>query len=83
MSLRDALEALWREGARRVLLETGPTLLDAFFDAGFVDQIAVYTAPINGGEGPSLGPRLTSDRLLQIARREVGGDSLLEAFVRP
>ena len=83
VSLRDALEALWREGARRVLLETGPTLLEAFFDAGFIDQIAVYTAQINGGEGPSLGARLTSDRLLQIARREVGGDALLEAFVRP
>jgi riboflavin biosynthesis pyrimidine reductase len=82
VSLREALETLWRDGVRRLVLEAGPTLLDAFFEAGFVDQVAVYSGSVNGGEGPSLAPRLTSDRLSQPARRDVGADSVLEAFVR-
>jgi diaminohydroxyphosphoribosylaminopyrimidine deaminase/5-amino-6-(5-phosphoribosylamino)uracil reductase len=82
VSLRESLETLWREGVRRLVLEAGPTLLDAFFEAGFVDQIAVYSGSVNGGEGPSLAPRLTSERLSQPARRDVGADSVLEAFVR-
>jgi len=82
VSLRESLEVLWREGVRRLLVEAGPTLLEALFEAGFVDQLAVYSGGINGGEGPSLAPRLAPERLSQIGRRDVGADSVLEAFVR-
>ncbi len=78
--LREALETLFEEGVRRALLESGPTLLDAFFEAGFVDQIAVYTGAINGGRGPSLATRLVPRHLMQPARRTVGEDDVLEAF---
>ena len=67
---------------RRVLVEAGPTLLTALFEAGFVDQLAVYTGDVNGGLGPSLAPLLDPARLLQPAHREVGEDAVLEAFYR-
>jgi len=82
VSLRATLEALWDAGVQRVLVEAGPTLLDALFEAGFVDQMLVYTGAINGGLGSSLAERLVERNLVQPARREVGDDSVLEAFVR-
>jgi diaminohydroxyphosphoribosylaminopyrimidine deaminase/5-amino-6-(5-phosphoribosylamino)uracil reductase len=81
-SLREVLELLWADGARRVLLEAGPILLRAAFEAEFVDQVRVYTASLNGGLGPSLASYLASERLLQVARAEAGADARLDAFVR-
>jgi len=81
-SLHETLALLWTAGARRVLLEAGPTLLRAAFEAEFVDQVRVYTASLNGGLGPSLAPYLAGERLLQVARSEVGADARLDAFVR-
>ncbi|MEM7307246.1 MAG: bifunctional diaminohydroxyphosphoribosylaminopyrimidine deaminase/5-amino-6-(5-phosphoribosylamino)uracil reductase RibD [Planctomycetota bacterium] len=82
VSLRAALEHLWDLGARRVLVEAGPTLQEALLDAGFVDQVAVYTGSVNGGRGRSLASRLSPERLLHPDHREVGGDAVLEAFYR-
>jgi len=79
--LREALEWMWRFGVRRALLESGPTLLGAFFDAGFVDQIRVYTGDVVGGRGDTLAPLLSSYEWLERLDREVGPDSVLEAFV--
>ena len=81
-SLRETLQLLWEQGARRVLLEAGPTLIRAAFEAEFIDQVRVYTASLNGGLGPSLGRYLAPERLLQIAHGEVGEDARLDAFVR-
>jgi diaminohydroxyphosphoribosylaminopyrimidine deaminase/5-amino-6-(5-phosphoribosylamino)uracil reductase len=82
VSLRAALEALSEAGVQRVLVEAGPTLLNALFDAGFLDQVAVYSGQVNGGHGPTLAERLVERNLLQPVRREVGDDQVLEAFVR-
>jgi diaminohydroxyphosphoribosylaminopyrimidine deaminase/5-amino-6-(5-phosphoribosylamino)uracil reductase len=82
VSLRATLETLWEAGVQRLLLEAGPTLLNAFFDAGFVDQVAVYSGPVNGGRGLSLAARLNARDMLQPGRRELGDDTVLEAFVR-
>jgi diaminohydroxyphosphoribosylaminopyrimidine deaminase/5-amino-6-(5-phosphoribosylamino)uracil reductase len=81
-SLHETLAFLWAEGVRRVLLEAGPILQRAAFEAEFVDQVRVYTASLNGGEGPSLAPYLTSERLAQVGRGEAGADARLDAFVR-
>ncbi|MEO0650777.1 MAG: bifunctional diaminohydroxyphosphoribosylaminopyrimidine deaminase/5-amino-6-(5-phosphoribosylamino)uracil reductase RibD [Planctomycetota bacterium] len=80
VDLREALEWMWRFGARRVLLEAGPTLLHAFFEAGFVDQLRVYTGAVNGGRGESAADLLLQTRLDQRLDREVGDDAVLEAF---
>ena len=81
-SLHETLAFLWGDGARRILLEAGPTLLRGAFEAEFVDQVRVYTASLNGGLGPSLARYLAPERLLQIAHGEVGEDARLDAFVR-
>ena len=80
-SLRAVQTWMWETGVRRALLEAGPTLLDAWFEAELVDQIAVYTGSINGGRGPSMGHRLRPEGLRQIRHLEVGDDALLDAFL--
>jgi diaminohydroxyphosphoribosylaminopyrimidine deaminase/5-amino-6-(5-phosphoribosylamino)uracil reductase len=81
ISLREAQVWMWEQGMRRVLLEAGPTLLSSYLAAGLVDQLRIYTGAVNGGRGPSLAESLV--RLKQEARREreLGGDSVLEAFL--
>lgn len=83
LRLRSVQDWLWEEGYRRVLLEAGPTLLRAYLDAGFVDQIRVFTGDVRGGRGESLASWLAAVRLLDRADREVGGDSVLEGFLDP
>jgi diaminohydroxyphosphoribosylaminopyrimidine deaminase/5-amino-6-(5-phosphoribosylamino)uracil reductase len=83
LALRAVLGWLWEAGARRVLLEAGPTLLSAAFESGLVDQVAVYTGDISGGRGPSMAGSLEGPRLDQVLHREVGDDALLEAFWIP
>ncbi len=80
--LRDVQEWLWQQGARRVLLETGPSLLSRFLDEGFVDQVRIYTGNVRGGRGESMAVWLTRLKLEERLDREVGGDSVLEAFPR-
>lgn len=82
LSLRAAQEWAWDRGIRRQLLEAGPTLLEAFFERGFIDQLSVYTGNVNGGRGPSLAERLAPHNLEDPAHRESGEDAILEAFVR-
>ncbi|MEZ5976603.1 MAG: bifunctional diaminohydroxyphosphoribosylaminopyrimidine deaminase/5-amino-6-(5-phosphoribosylamino)uracil reductase RibD [Planctomycetota bacterium] len=79
--LREALQWMWRFGVRRALLEAGPTLVRAFFESGFVDQVRVYTGAVRGGRGDSLGPLLGATNLVERLDRELGPDSVLEAFV--
>jgi diaminohydroxyphosphoribosylaminopyrimidine deaminase/5-amino-6-(5-phosphoribosylamino)uracil reductase len=50
---RFALKALFDRGVRHVLLEGGPTLAGAFVEAGCVDQVVAYLAPMLLGDGPS------------------------------
>ncbi|MCZ6596363.1 MAG: bifunctional diaminohydroxyphosphoribosylaminopyrimidine deaminase/5-amino-6-(5-phosphoribosylamino)uracil reductase RibD, partial [Planctomycetota bacterium] len=69
VSLRAVQEWLWGEGVRRVLLEAGPVLLGAALAAGFVDQLAVYTGSIPGGQGLSLADWLAPERLEQPLHR--------------
>ena len=80
-SLREVMTWLWGEGAKRVLLEAGPGLLQSFFDAELVDQLAVYTGSVMGGRGPSLARCLDPRFLSQPRRGHIGDDDLLEAFL--
>ncbi len=81
--LDEELRLLAGEGVQSLLLEGGPTLAGAFLEAGLVDKILVFVAPLlSGGEGPHLLPRLGSPRdLLHLSARQVGEDTLLEAYV--
>jgi diaminohydroxyphosphoribosylaminopyrimidine deaminase/5-amino-6-(5-phosphoribosylamino)uracil reductase len=53
---RKALAELHALGRRHVFLEGGPTLAAAFLEAGLVDEVVVYVAPMLLGAGPgSIG----------------------------
>jgi diaminohydroxyphosphoribosylaminopyrimidine deaminase/5-amino-6-(5-phosphoribosylamino)uracil reductase len=81
ISLREAQVWMWEQGFRRVVLEAGPTLLSSYLAAGLVDQLRIYTGAINGGRGASLGESLVRLKLEGREDRELGGDSVLEAFL--
>ncbi len=78
----EVVRWLWEHGVQRLCLESGPTILSAWFEAELVDQVRVYTGNVNGGRGPSLAERLERRRLAGVSFSEVGGDARLDAFVR-
>jgi diaminohydroxyphosphoribosylaminopyrimidine deaminase / 5-amino-6-(5-phosphoribosylamino)uracil reductase len=81
--LEDELRALADEGVQSLLLEGGPTLAGAFLEAGLVDRIMLFVAPVlAGGDGPHALPRLASVvDLSHLSARLVGEDVLLEAHL--
>ncbi len=82
-ALADELALLGADGVQSLLLEGGPTLAGAFFDAGLIDKILVFIAPLLAGDdGPMVLPRLASPvDLAHLSVRQVGADALLEAYV--
>jgi diaminohydroxyphosphoribosylaminopyrimidine deaminase/5-amino-6-(5-phosphoribosylamino)uracil reductase len=83
VSLREVQSWLWEEGARRMLLETGPTLLQAYFERQYVDQVRIYTGDVNGGRGTSMGTWLSTTKIEERLDREVDSDAVLEGFLVP
>lgn len=81
LRLFDVANWLWGQGARRVLLESGPELLEHGFSAGGIDQVRVITGNVNGGRGESMANRMSRLRFSERLDRECGGDSVLEAMV--
>jgi diaminohydroxyphosphoribosylaminopyrimidine deaminase/5-amino-6-(5-phosphoribosylamino)uracil reductase len=81
--LADELAALARDGVQSLLLEGGPTLAGAFLEAGLVDKLCLFVAPVlAGGDGPAFLPRLGSSHPLSHPTvQSVGGDVLLQAYV--
>jgi diaminohydroxyphosphoribosylaminopyrimidine deaminase/5-amino-6-(5-phosphoribosylamino)uracil reductase len=82
-ALDDELAALAADGVQSLLLEGGPTLAQAFFDADLVDKLILFVAPVLAGtDGPAFAPRLRSPRRLHHLQVErVGPDVLLQAYV--
>jgi diaminohydroxyphosphoribosylaminopyrimidine deaminase/5-amino-6-(5-phosphoribosylamino)uracil reductase len=80
--LGEELRALAAEGVQSLLLEGGPTLATAFFEAGLVDKLLLFIAPVLIGEGPRfVGPSVEPLDLSNFAIRSVGEDTLVEAYV--
>jgi diaminohydroxyphosphoribosylaminopyrimidine deaminase/5-amino-6-(5-phosphoribosylamino)uracil reductase len=78
---KQALATLWDHGARRVLLEGGPTLAAAFWRAGLVDRVTFYLAPSLLGAGPTavgdLGiPTISEQARLRFTAVEPCGNDL-------
>lgn len=81
--LEEELRALAVDGVQSLLLEGGPTLATAFLEAGLVDKLLLFVAPVLGGAGPRLLGELASPReLLHLRARPSGADVLLEAYLR-
>jgi diaminohydroxyphosphoribosylaminopyrimidine deaminase/5-amino-6-(5-phosphoribosylamino)uracil reductase len=81
--LEEELRALAGEGVRSLLLEGGPTLATAFLEAGLVDKLLLFVAPLLGGSGPRYLADLSSPlELTHVSTSRVGEDMLLEAYLR-
>jgi diaminohydroxyphosphoribosylaminopyrimidine deaminase / 5-amino-6-(5-phosphoribosylamino)uracil reductase len=80
--LADELGELAAEGVQSLLLEGGPTLATALFEADLVDKLLVFVAPRLSGEGPGLlAEKVVPRRLTRFEARPVGEDVLLSAYV--
>lgn len=77
------LDQLYAEGSRHVLLEGGPTLLRAFFQAGLADELVWLVAGVWLGAGPHalpVGPRLDLPAAV-VETRALGQDVLMRMAV--
>ena len=65
-----------------VLLEGGPTLAAAFLEAGLVDKLLLFVAPVLAGEGPyAIGDLARPLELLHLRAEPSGEDVLVEAYL--
>ena len=81
--LEEELRALAAEGVQSLLLEGGPTLATAFLEAGLVDKLLLFVAPVLAGSGPhAMGDLAAPLELLHIRSEPSGEDLLLEAYLR-
>ena len=89
VDLRKLLEELGKRDILSVLVEGGGTLIAGFVEAGLVDKVAAFVAPlIIGGNGPSpvegTGVARLADapHLTQVSIRQVGRDVLIEGTLQ-
>ena len=81
--LEEELQALAADGVQSLLLEGGPTLATAFLEAGLVEKLLLFVAPVLAGAGPHLLGDLQTPHELRHLRAEPSGDDLLlEAYLR-
>jgi diaminohydroxyphosphoribosylaminopyrimidine deaminase/5-amino-6-(5-phosphoribosylamino)uracil reductase len=88
--VRSALEQLGAAGVGSILLEGGPHLAGAFLDAGEVDEIRLFLAPlVLGGrkardlvEGEGADAIADATRALSLDCERVGDDLLITSSLR-
>lgn len=84
-----ALQTLGERGINDLFIEGGGTVLGAFFDAGLVDRLAVYVAPVivGGSDAPSpvagagVATMPEGWRLVDRRVRQLGDDICIEGRV--
>ncbi|NKB87905.1 MAG: bifunctional diaminohydroxyphosphoribosylaminopyrimidine deaminase/5-amino-6-(5-phosphoribosylamino)uracil reductase RibD [Acidobacteria bacterium] len=90
VDLREALRKLTGLGVSTCLVEGGGALLTTAFDAGIIDRVVLFYAPILiggraapqlwGGEGTAeLG---AAPRLMRPEHRQFGADRVIEGYLR-
>jgi 2,5-diamino-6-(ribosylamino)-4(3H)-pyrimidinone 5'-phosphate reductase len=86
VDLAAMLESLHGLGIRRLMVEGGGTLIAAFFNLGFVDELTIYIAPkiFGGASAPTLadGPGFLTEmapklKLLSVEKFDDEGGVLL------
>ena len=86
----NGLQKLGELGIQSVLLEGGPRLAGAFLDAGEIDELRLFIAPIALGgrsaraafEGEGAESIEAGQRALSLTSKHVGDDVLLQARLR-
>lgn len=87
---RLLIEELGRRGLQSLLLEGGPRVHGSFMDAGLVDEVVAFIAPmiIGGSAAPAAFSGLGADTLEHAARLDsviatpVGADLMIQGFVQ-
>jgi len=82
--LREGLEDLAVQGIHSVLLEGGATLHAAAWDAGVIDYVQLYVAPVwLGQDGVPLleGREFSPASLIERRVEQLGPDVLIEGYV--
>ncbi|PTX94770.1 bifunctional diaminohydroxyphosphoribosylaminopyrimidine deaminase/5-amino-6-(5-phosphoribosylamino)uracil reductase RibD [Verrucomicrobia bacterium LW23] len=84
-SPRDILTDLAARGVRNVLLEGGSQVHGAFFEAGLVDEVAFFIAPvILGTASPAVVAKsMPRVNLHQVRCEQLGPDMLMTGLIRP
>lgn len=90
VALEPLLDELGRRGVLSLLVEGGGAVHGSFFDADLVDRVHAIIAPlvIGGAEAPGAVGGLgaltmaAARRLLDIERRPLGDDLLIEGWLR-
>ena len=88
--VRSALDQLGAAGVTSILLEGGPKLAGAFLDAGEVDEIRLFVAPVVVGganardplEGEGVERIAEATRALALDVEQIAGDVLISARLR-
>ncbi|HEY1520266.1 MAG TPA: bifunctional diaminohydroxyphosphoribosylaminopyrimidine deaminase/5-amino-6-(5-phosphoribosylamino)uracil reductase RibD [Solirubrobacteraceae bacterium] len=88
--VRSALDQLGADGVGSILLEGGPHLAGAFLDAGEIDEMRLFLAPmVLGGrtardplEGEGVDVIADASRALSLECDRVGEDLLVSARIR-
>lgn len=88
--LTNALAELGRRGITSILLEGGPTLAGSFLDAGEIDELRLFIAPllIGGAEARPLAAGLGAERIelaeraLALSTEPSGEDVLITARMK-
>jgi diaminohydroxyphosphoribosylaminopyrimidine deaminase / 5-amino-6-(5-phosphoribosylamino)uracil reductase len=88
--VRNALSLIGATGITSILLEGGPHLAGAFFDAGEVDEIRLFVAPVVLGgshardplEGEGVERIAEATRALTLDCDRIGEDVLISARIR-
>jgi diaminohydroxyphosphoribosylaminopyrimidine deaminase/5-amino-6-(5-phosphoribosylamino)uracil reductase len=88
--VRNALSQIGAAGITSILLEGGPHLAGAFLDAGEVDEIRLFVAPVVLGgshardplEGEGVERIAEATRALTLECERVAGDVLISARLK-
>ncbi len=88
--VRSALKALGEAGISSILLEGGPRLAGAFLDAGEIDELRIFVAPlVLGGrtarsalEGEGVETVAQASRAVSVEVEQVAGDMLMTARLK-
>jgi diaminohydroxyphosphoribosylaminopyrimidine deaminase/5-amino-6-(5-phosphoribosylamino)uracil reductase len=77
------LKKLYSRGLNHVLLEAGPTLSNAFLDAGLIDEVVWFLAPVWFGNSKGVG-RIDPKRMEELVPLSVverGGDIRIHGYL--
>tara|TARA_Y100000590_G_scaffold217379_1_gene246141 strand:- start:3553 stop:4644 length:1092 start_codon:yes stop_codon:yes gene_type:complete len=79
LSVKHILQSLGKEGVTSVLIEGGYSVLQSFFDGGYIDQIYLYTSNCNIDDAALKNPIILTEEWKILDESILGKDQLIIA----